>query len=103
VRAESPFRVTLRSENGNHVEFEVAGEIDASTHEQLRSQMIAAIGRGAKDLVVDVTEVTFMDSSGLRGFIESIRLGASVTLRHVQPAVRQIFDIVEIPGLKLEN
>jgi anti-anti-sigma factor len=103
VRAETPLRVVLRSENGNHVEFEVAGEIDANTHEQLRSQMLAAIERGARDLVVDLREVTFMDSSGLRGLIESIRLGATVTLRHVQPAVRQIFDIVEIPDLKIEK
>jgi anti-anti-sigma factor len=102
VEPQPLLTVTHRTTNGNRAEFAAAGEIDASTHEQLRTAMLAAIDGGAKDLVVDLSDVTFLDSSGLRGLIESIRSGATVTLRHLRPAVQQVFDIVNIPGIKIE-
>jgi len=103
VGAETPLTVTTRSINGNHAEFVAAGEVDASTCDRLRGPLLAAIEGGAKDLVIDLQDVTFMDSSGLRGLIEAIKQGATVTLRHVQPAVQQVFDIIEIRGLTIEK
>ena len=94
--------VTVRTENGDHAELTLAGEIDASTEQQLRNTLVEVVERGAKNLVVDCAEVTFLDSSGLRGMIEAIRLGATLTLRNPQPAVRLVFDIVTIPGLTIE-
>lgn len=95
--------VTVRSENGQRAEIAVAGEVDMSTEAQLRNPLVELVGRGAKNLVVDMTEVTFLDSSGLRGMLEVIRLGAHLTLRHMRPAVRTVFDIVTIPSLTIED
>ena len=95
--------VTVVSLNGQHAELSVAGEVDMNTEDQLRSALVDLIGKGAKNLVVDMAGVTFLDSSGLRGLLEVVRLGAHLTLRHMVPAVRMVFDIVTIPSLTIED
>jgi anti-anti-sigma factor len=100
---DSPLTVTLRTLNGNHAEIEAVGEVDVSSQAQLRDQLVDAVGKGALDLVVDLGGVTFLDSSGLRGMIEAIQLGAALTLRHLRPAVQHVFDVVDIPGITIEK
>lgn len=95
--------VTVRAVNGQHAELALAGEVDVSTESLLRDALVGLVENGAKDVVVDLAAVTFLDSSGLRSLIEAIRLGAKLTLRHLQPAVRLVFDIVTIPSLTIEN
>ena len=99
---DTPLTVTLRKLNGKHAEMTASGEVDASTQEQLRVQLLDVIERGATNVVIDVSQVTFLDSSGLRGLVEAIQRGASLTLRHPRPAVQLVFDIVDIPGLTVE-
>lgn len=94
--------VRLRTLNGRHAEIEAKGEVDASTQELLRSEMLGVIDKGATDLVLDLREVSFLDSSGLRGMIEALQKGATLRLQHLQPAVQQVFDIVAIPGITIE-
>lgn len=43
----------------------VRGEIDLHTAPQLRERLVALVEDGASRVVVDLTEVGFMDSSGL--------------------------------------
>lgn len=99
---EPHLTVRVRTINGRHAEIEVKGEVDASTQALLRGELLALVDKGAVDLVVDMADVTFLDSSGLRGLIESIQRGATLKLRHLQPAVQQVFDIVTIPGVTIE-
>jgi anti-sigma B factor antagonist len=94
--------VTLRTLNGRHAEIDAVGEIDVSTQDLLRTELLNAIDKGAVDLVVDLSGVSFLDSSGLRGMIEALQRGATLRLRRPQPAVQQVFDIVTIPGLTIE-
>lgn len=94
--------VTVQALNGKHAALVAKGEIDASTQDQLRVQLLDVIDRGATDVIVDMADVTFLDSSGLRGLIEGIQRGASLTLKRLQPPVQLVFEIVEIPGLKIE-
>lgn len=95
--------VTLRTLNGRHAEIEAKGEIDASSQDLLRTKLIEVIDKGATDLVVDLADVSFLDSSGLRGLIEALQRGATLRLRRLQPAVQQVFDIVSIPGITIDN
>lgn len=99
---ESPLSVRLRTLNGRHAEVEAHGEVDVSTQDLLRRQLLDAVEQGATDIVVDLGGVTFLDSSGLRGMIEAIQQGAHLRLRRLQPAVKQVFDIVTIPGVTIE-
>ncbi|MEY2397920.1 MAG: anti-sigma factor antagonist [Actinomycetota bacterium] len=100
---DTSMTVTVRAVNGQHAEVAIAGEIDMSTEMKLRTSLVELVEQGAKEIVVDLADVTFLDSSGLRGLIEVVRLDAHLTLRHMQPAVRTVFDIVSIPALTIED
>lgn len=100
---QPPLTVRVRTINGRHAEIDVKGEVDANSQDLLRTEMLGLIDQGATDLVLDLREVTFLDSSGLRGMIEAIQKGATLKLRHLQPAVQQVFDIVKIPGVTIER
>lgn len=100
--SETPLTVTLRSIDGARAEVVAVGEVDASTQDRLRDQLIDALEQGATEVVVDLRDVTFLDSSGLRGMVEAVQRGAVLTLRHLQPAVQRVFDVVTIPGITVE-
>ena len=49
----------------------VAGEVDMSHEDELRSELRAAVAADAKGIVVDLTECEFIDSSGVRALLLS--------------------------------
>ncbi|WP_443623127.1 STAS domain-containing protein [Cellulomonas fengjieae] len=56
---------------------EVAGEIDVSTADVLRDRLTELLDRDRTDLVIDLREVRFMDSTGLGllvGTLKKVRL-----------------------------
>lgn len=59
--------------HGDRVVVSVGGEIDVYTANSLREALTRVIGPGRADLIVDLTEVTFMDSTGLGVLIGSVR------------------------------
>jgi anti-anti-sigma factor len=59
-------------------------------------------------VTVDLSALTFMDSSGLAVFDRALkraaRFGTTLTVRGVQPSQRRLFDIVGLTGpLKIEG
>jgi anti-anti-sigma regulatory factor len=46
--------------------FHVTGEINTQTHEQLHAAMKQARDAGARNMVLDMTDVPYMSSAGLR-------------------------------------
>ena len=92
------YRVTLVELDDDAV-VEVAGEIDMVAHDRLRS-VIAEAQSGGRRLVVDLSETTFMDSTGLRVLLEAWRVqtdgGSEMVLRAPSPAVRALFDITGV-------
>jgi len=46
--------------------FHVKGEIGAHNYDQLQSQVSEAVESGMRDLILDLREVTYMSSAGLR-------------------------------------
>jgi anti-anti-sigma factor len=59
------FGVALHDENGG-VRAEISGEIDLSVIDDLEGQLAPALERSPDPLVLDLREVEFLDSSGLR-------------------------------------
>lgn len=54
--------------------FHVKGEINTHTYETLQSAMQQAHAAGAKDMVLDLTDVPYMSSAGLRLLSAMIKL-----------------------------
>jgi len=51
----------------------VSGEVDLATSPDLDAAIIAALDSGAGSLVVDLTDVSFMDSSGLGVIVRGLK------------------------------
>ena len=66
--------LVLRSaRHGDMVVVSVSGEIDVYTAGTLREELTGVIGPDHADLIVDLSEVTFMDSTGLGVLIGSVK------------------------------
>lgn len=78
----------------------LSGEVDAHTAPQFADHFEPLPGGAGEGLVIDMADVTFMDSSGLRVLIELNRrvseAGTSLTVRAPSRAVARI---IEISGL----
>jgi len=88
--------LTTRSD-GDTTVVEVAGEIDVYTAPQLRTCFIDAIDSGARDVVADMTDVTFLDSTGLGILVgarrRAVDAGGDLRLIITHSAVLKIFRI----------
>lgn len=51
----------------------VSGEVDLATSPNLDVAIIAALESGTESLVIDLTDVTFMDSSGLGVIVRGLK------------------------------
>lgn len=63
---------------GDHMVLEVGGEVDVYTAPRLREQLVELVEHGTRRVVVDLTHVEFLDSTGL-----GVLVGALKRLRAV--------------------
>ena len=80
---------------------EFSGEMDHhGARNALKEVEIAIDAALPRSLILDFAGVTFMDSSGiavaLRGWQRMRELGGAVTLRHVAPQPRKVFEAAGI-------
>ena len=89
------FSVIL-DESGKWTVVSVTGEIDLSTSPALR-QALQDAGSNGSNVVVDLSEVTFLDSTGLGDLVRAraavIAGGGQFTLVVCQPRVRRVLEI----------
>ncbi len=75
----------------------VGGEIDVYTAPALRRHLDEQIQRGCRDLVVDLAEVTFLDSTGLGVLVGRLKLirsqGGIMRIVATQERVLKVFTI----------
>ena len=81
----------------DEVEVIVGGEIDLETCRHLEAHLAAALDHEAQDLRVDLGEVTFLDSSGLRvlaTFHHRLSdLQRRLIIRAPSPAVERVLEL----------
>lgn len=80
----------------------VHGEVDMATAPQLAKAVTEVLEMPPRTLVFDLTEVTFLDSSGIKVLLHARRPlpeEGSVVLRRPQPAVLQVLEITDLAGL----
>jgi anti-sigma B factor antagonist len=90
VSQDPDFQILVSEEDGTAVVL-VAGEIDLSIRAEL-SRMLAQACAGGRDVVVDVSRTTFMDSAGLHALVTARRsqtaAGQRFALRNPSACVR---------------
>ena len=76
----------------------VTGRLDASTVSILERSLVRALSTGARVIVIDMGEVTYISSSGLRVLLTTRRQarerGGDVLLCALSPNVRDVLDMV---------
>ncbi|MGH9027897.1 MAG: STAS domain-containing protein [Acidimicrobiia bacterium] len=86
---------------GSQAQISVAGEVDAHTSTALERAIDQALEAGARTLVVDVAEMSFIDSSGLRVLVQGRRrateAGGALALRQPSDTVVRL---LELTGLR---
>ncbi len=91
--------VTSR-ESGDRTVVEVRGEIDVYTAPVLREELTSLVDRQRTNLVVDLTQVSFMDSTGLGvlvGGLKKVRtLGGDLSLVIDQETILKVFRITAL-------
>ena len=78
----------------------VRGEVDLHTSPQLRRLLLETIEKQPERLIVDLSSVSYMDSSGVGTMVESKRLlertGGRMVLVGLQPRVQSVFEITQL-------
>lgn len=76
---------------------EVVGEIDAYTAPKLRAEIIPLAEQQNHIIIVDMSEVTYLDSTGLGVFVGAFKTAnkhqSEVILKNMTNRVRRLFDI----------
>ncbi len=98
----SRLRLRTRAVDGCLV-VKVGGEVDLASAPTLQDHLLGHIGLGEPCLVVDLSEVDFMDSTGLSALVVAYRqageVGSSLRVAAAQPTVRRVLEITKLDVL----
>ena len=76
---------------------QLEGEVDVYTAPQLKQQMIALLEGGARQVVVDLTQVEYLDSTALGVLIGGLKrlreIDGNLALVCPSPRIRRVFEI----------
>lgn len=84
------------SERGEFRVVAVGGEIDVYTAPTLRERLEAVLGSGVTKLCIDLTDVQFLDSTGLGVLVGTMRkmpAGADLVVVCNRPHVLKVFEV----------
>jgi anti-sigma B factor antagonist len=94
--AGEEFRISVRDDDGTAT-VTVEGEIDVATAPALRDELYRLIEQGANRIVVDLSGMDFIDSTGLGVFVGALKRaregGGGIELRGLKPSARKVFEI----------
>jgi anti-anti-sigma factor len=84
------------------VTFIPRGELDLATAPELEEKVLAALNDGGQAVVLDLRELTFMDSTGVRTIVAAHQTAeeTGAALRVVRPARESpVSRVIEISGI----
>jgi anti-sigma B factor antagonist len=96
---QQPLDITAARE-GTRIVLTLSGELDLATAPEFEAHAVGALAQGADPLVVDLSALTFMDSSGLRvllaGHEPAQQDGRRFVVVHGSSAVDRIFALTNV-------
>jgi anti-anti-sigma factor len=91
------FSATAEQREGTIWVLRARGELDVATAPKLASAIDAAIDAGARDVMLDLDAVTFLDSSGIREIVRGRKAlqeqGGRLTVDGASGAVQQVLEV----------
>ena len=81
----------------------IEGEVDMSTSPELRDHLIRLFQNGTSHVIVELSEVTYIDSSGIATLIEGLQLSRKHNIRYslvgARPSVEAVFELAYLKGV----
>jgi anti-sigma B factor antagonist len=78
----------------------VAGELDAYTAPRLRDELVEVAGAEPEEVVLDLTHLTFTDSTGLGVIVGALKQqrarGGDLSIRGARPGIRKVLEITGV-------
>jgi anti-sigma B factor antagonist len=94
------FDIKTEQLGGESYVISLAGEVDLYTAPEFKQQLLEVIGQGGKEVVVDFTDTTFIDSTTLGVLVGGVkRLRSNEGQLSLVCSDRNITKIFEITGL----
>ena len=94
------FDISTERLDDNSYVIALAGEVDLYTAPEFKQQLLEVIGQGAKDVIVDFSDTTFIDSTTLGVLVGGVkRLRTNEGQLSLVCSDRNITKIFEITGL----
>ena len=85
-----------KTTNGSTLEIKIAGRLESLTAPQLDAE-IKGLPAEIKELIMDISEMEYTSSAGLRVFLSAHKLlksrGGAMKVRGVTPSVKKLFDL----------
>lgn len=82
---------------------QLRGEIDTYTALQLRDRLADLIDNGHREIVLDLAQIDFLDSTGIWTIVRAHKRltshGGRLVLRSVSPSLRRLLDVTGVPEL----
>ena len=79
------------------------GEVDYTSARQFREEVSALLGGATRVLVVDLKEVSFLDSTGVGTLVVASRIcadfGVTMLLRDVNPFIARLFSVLGVSDI----
>ncbi len=98
-----PLQLDHRQDANGREVVVVKGEIDVATSPALKEELYATIDRGATALVVDLSGLAFIDSSGLGVLVAALKhtreRGGELILSGLDHPALRVFEITGLTGL----
>jgi anti-sigma B factor antagonist len=83
--------------DGDDVVISVAGEVDLYTAPELKQELVRVIEEGTRNVIVDMSETTFIDSTTLGVLVSGLKRlrpsGGQLALVVTDRNIRKVFDI----------
>ena len=88
---------------GKHTIISLTGRLDISQADEVEVKLSKDVQSGEGDIVIDLQEISYISSSGIRVFVGTVRemerQGRKLKLCAITPPVKKVFDIVELLDL----
>jgi anti-anti-sigma factor len=95
------------SHHNSHTVMRVHGELDLATASQLRSRLDALIADADGPILLDLADVTYLDSTGLCAILAANEdldtQGRDLRVIKASVQVRRIFELCDVTGLVIDE
>lgn len=92
--------IFIKELENNTIVLELDGEIDIYSSTEVKDTIINQIDFGAKNIIVDLENVNYIDSSGIGAFISALavikKINGKMVIIKVTEAVRKVFELTKL-------